>query len=273
MSGSTAKEPHPDPGGAVAAINRHRDIAKYLVGVFAAIGGLLLAGTQLSSLGQLSFSEDPVRLLVAIGALVVGFAMVIAIIALAVSVLNPVEMSLDKVNRHEYLRKKVEERPSLLAGANSVRAFAELAESRFVEDEPDNDVEAMISQVVEWASFLESRRRFRRAWRGMIAAALLAAAAISVFAYASSPPEDEEAPGPVVAPAPQEVSVALTSDGREALVEPLGPRCVEGPVAALTIGGTESEPVLVTLPSGECEVVRFVLSSDLGVATLASGSG
>lgn len=210
MSVPPATERHPDPGSVRVAIDRHRDIAKYLVGIFAAIGGLLLAGTQLSSLGQLSLSEDGTRLLVAGCALTIGFAMVIAIVALAVSVLEPLEMSLADVIDDEDLREAADARPGLLGEASSVRAL-ELTASRYVDPERREYWQEIIARVVDDAAFRTSQRRFRRALLWMIVCATVAAAAIAVFAYASNPPEEEAQAGPVAKPAPSKVHLAQLS--------------------------------------------------------------
>jgi hypothetical protein len=271
VSTSLIHEPHGDPAGVQAGINRHRDIAKYLVGIFAAIGGLLLAGTQLSSLGQLSLSHDRTRLLVAGGTLIVALAAVILIVALAVSVLQPVEMSLADVINDKALREAADRRPGMLGGASSVEAL-ELVMSRHLDAAARGMWQTVIADVVEDAAFRESKRRFDRAWIWMIACAIAAATAIAVFAYAANPPKDRQAAEAVIQPAPQPVRFTLTQDGRTTLAGTLGSRCVTHPIDALAIGGTLAAPVVVTLPRGDCLAAQFVLSPTLGIATATPAS-
>ena len=74
------QESLPDPGGVQAAIDRYRDIAKYVIGIFAAIGALLVAGTQLSSIGKLSYEDDAGRLAAAVIALAFAIGAVVRIL-------------------------------------------------------------------------------------------------------------------------------------------------------------------------------------------------
>lgn len=266
MSTSLVDEPHGDPAGTQNGIDRHREIAKYLVGVFAAIGGLLLAGTQLSSLGQLSLQHDRARLCVAGGALIVALAAVIVIAALAVSILRPVEMSLADVVDDDALRNAVDCRPSLLGGASSVTAL-KLVASQHLSGAARESWQAVIDDVVEDAAFRESQRRFDHALRWMITFAVTAAGAVTVFAYAANPPRLERGADAVVKPTPRPVRLSLTNDGRATLASALGSRCVTEPIHALAIGGTLEAPLVVTLPRRGCAAAQFVLSTTLGFAT------
>ena len=67
-----AGEVHPDPGDVQSAIDRYRDLAKYLITIFAAVGALLVAGTQLASIGDLSFEDEPGRVIAVIAGLVLA---------------------------------------------------------------------------------------------------------------------------------------------------------------------------------------------------------
>lgn len=269
MSGSLATEPHEDPTGIQGAIDRHRDIAKYLVGIFAAIGGLLLAGTQVSSLGELSFADDRARLLVAGGALITALLAVILILGQAVSVLRPVEMSLTDVVEDPARRAEADRRPTLLGGVRSVEDL-EMVDARDLDPKVREEWLAIVADVVADASFRESKQRFERAWRSMTVFAGIAAVAITVFAYAANPPEDEQAAKAVVRPAPQAVRFSLTDEGRRTLAEALGSRCVTHPIDALAVGGSPAAPVVVTLPRGDCASAQFVLSAAIGVPIATS---
>lgn len=261
---SLEQEPRDDPGGVQAAIDRYRDLAKYLVGIFAAIGGLLIAGTQLSSLGELTWEDHGARLVVAVVALVAGMGAVILIVRRAVSILRPVEMALADVIDDPARRDEANRRPSLLGGADDVAALPVLAGSSLLDDAEREGWRAVVSDVVDDAAYREAERRFNAAWKSMLRYAIVGAAAIAVFAWAANPTEDATV-DPVVKPDPRRVLFTLTDAGKETLAGPLGMKCVKRPVAALAIGGTIDAPLVVTLPRAGCKAVQFVLSSEFGV--------
>lgn len=70
-SGSPATAPASNPF--LPATTQLREVAKWLIGAFAAVAAVMLAGTQLSSLGALS-TQDPTRLVVAVAAAVIVVA-------------------------------------------------------------------------------------------------------------------------------------------------------------------------------------------------------
>lgn len=262
-----------DPGNIPLAIERYRDLAKYLVGIFAAVGGLLVAGTQLSSLGQLSWDDDRARLMTAVIALALALVAVILVLGRAVSILRPLELALADVADESGPRTAIEARPTLLGGARDVKTVAALVD-------PNNEAvdaaararwSAVAAGIVEYAAYREMQRRFDVARMAMLAYAVLAAAAIALFAWAANPPDDPA--DAVVAPAAAQVQVALTDAGREAFAGALGARCVKRPLAALVVGGTRREPLLVALPRAGCAPAQFTLPPVLGALLGRSPAG
>ena len=83
----TAQRPD-DEEAAQASVERYRDVAKWLITVFAAVGGVLVAGSQLTSLGNLDLDEDRGRLLVALAGLALALAMAVLIVSSALRVLE-----------------------------------------------------------------------------------------------------------------------------------------------------------------------------------------
>ena len=86
-----------------ASIAGMKDTAKWTVGVFAALAAILIAGTQLSSLGKLqgpSWMEAD-RLLIALGAGLAALIMIGVVIRSALSVLAASPKSLDALAREE----------------------------------------------------------------------------------------------------------------------------------------------------------------------------
>ena len=74
-------------------LNHLQDTAKWIIGIFGAIGGVLIAGTQVSKIGQFTLN-DP-RLWVAVIAGAVGLAAIGITIAVATSVLVTAPVSID----------------------------------------------------------------------------------------------------------------------------------------------------------------------------------
>jgi hypothetical protein len=270
----SADEPSADPGGAQAAVNRYRDLAKYLVTIFAAIGALLAAGTQLSSLGQLSVTDDTARLVAAAIALAVAIGVVVVVVQWALGVLQPVEMTLDKIIATPAIREEIEKRPSLLLQTGSVQAL-KAAAAEALADEPDEIFTAEdqarwragINEVLDEASVVSVQQAFMAAWRKMLKAGIVGAVAIALFAWAANPPADDASASAVVSPAPVLVKVTLTSAGREALKNALGQQCTErSSIRALSIGGSDGAPKLVTIPEDTCGAAQFTLEPGLGYA-------
>jgi hypothetical protein len=272
--------PRPDDEEATqAAVERYRDIAKWLITVFAAVGGVLVAGSQLTALGNLDLEDDRGRLLVALSGLAIAMAMAVVIVASALHVLEPLPLFVKDVVSDQDLAKELNQRPERLPfGSTSVvdlddKLGTALRSPALSEQEKEgwrDEARRFIGQ----ARVVKVRSRFRRAWRRMAWAAPLATVGIVVFAYAANPPESSSANADdsnvaVVLPAPTEVRLHLTPSGRTALGSGLGRECVRAPVPALTIGGDLSRPRVVVLPVQGCKPAQFVLSPSLGVALAA----
>jgi hypothetical protein len=264
-----------DPGGEAEAINRYREVAKWLVAVFSGIAGLLLAGTSLTSLGSLDLPDDLGRLLAAIAGLALALGMTVLLIARALSVLRPVEMALDDVLDDPELRAALDRRPlALPLGAATVEEVRDELQDALdnpllsaYEKEQYRDV---VGPLVARAAYLRARSTFERAWRDMAWAAAVAAIGVIVFVYAANPPSEnapEAAEPPVVPPKPVLVELSLTPAGREALRTVLGRSCTTRRPRALAIGGRREAPLVVTLPERNCQPAQILLTPELGVAT------
>src|SRR3954454_17797218 len=89
------KEAPPSP--AFAAIERARDLAKWLIVAFGAIGTTLVAGSQLADIGKI----DGWRLAAAFAGLVLGLVGIAIAIWYAARVLAPDDLSLNQLARNE----------------------------------------------------------------------------------------------------------------------------------------------------------------------------
>lgn len=262
-----AEEPRDDPSGVGPAIDRYRDLAKYLITIFAAVGAVLAAGTQLASIGKLSLEEAPERVLAVVLGLALAIAAIAGVVQRALRVLIPVEMSLDQVAADPVLTAKLDARSSILGGAGSVQRLRELLATDVLSEEDRAEWLQVVDDVLARAAFLRMEATFEAAWRGLLVWATIGVLGITAFAWGANPPEDDS-PDPIVRPAPVSVQLSLTEDGRAALSDAVGGgACARRPMTALVIGGTEERPRVVTLPHRSCKPAQFVLDPEWGAIT------
>jgi hypothetical protein len=256
-----------DPAGVQSAIDRYRDLAKYLITIFAGVGALLVAGTQLASIGDLSFEDAPERVIAAAVGLVLAVAAVAVIVRLALRTLQPVDMTFDSIAGDAALAAQIEQRPLLLGGAGSVAEVRDNLDTTALSDEERDSWYMVADQIVAYAAYLRTRATFEGTWRPMLFAAVAGVLGITAFTWGANPPEDTSSSA-TVEPAPVTVRVSLTEDGQDALADALGGgECAVAPIPALAIGGTRSAPKVVTLPHGTCKAAQFTLPAEWGAAT------
>jgi hypothetical protein len=276
---------------ALAAIDRLGEVAKWLVAAFAAIGTSLVAGSQLSEIGEL----EGLRLFWAF----LGIASALLGVALAiwvtVKVLMPQHASLARLARDEEKSaagELVKEDPDLLMGHGKKISELEASHDRALKAEseawdqydanPTDETRAAVDRAVAErkriddavqtflpiALYAEVRDKFRAALAAMFAGALLAAAGIALFAWAAHPEEEKSEPSaePAAAKIPIEVELSLSDDGKNALGSRIGRACDTGRVRALAIGGEPAALDVVTMPTAKCSTVHFTLTDELGTA-------
>ena len=270
--------PLQDPGGEAQAIERDRDLMKWLIAIFAGIAGLLLTGTQLSGLGALAPSEEPVRFATAVVGVVAGLTAAFVVIGQSLRVLRPVDMSLAILLQDAALQAELESRrgalPYGVARVTQVASeFQEALDDPLLSPEEKQAHRDAIAPVLARAAYLRAQKAFDRAWAVIGAASVAGAVAIVAFVYAANPgskPHNDASP--VVPPKPIAVRVSFTKAGRDALGQVLGPSCVRRGAAGWAIGGTIGSPHVLVVPPRPCGAIQMVLSPALGVATAASGS-
>ena len=293
MADDDAKAESKGPGGtADAAILQIREVVKWLIAAFAAVGGLLIAGSQLAEIGQLTGW----RLAAAIAAIFLVLLGVAVAILEAVRVFIPLPLGLKDVAEGkdlERIRSKIAADPSLMhwqaASVPELRARQEAllkdeteAWQIFKRDENDKEalrlaerasadrvvVQEAVTSVVAFARYTLASELFKRSLRGMLAGATIAALAIALFAWAAHPEDkDDEETAPVVAKVPTSIVVNLSPAGEDALGEKLGAGCDANAVPAVALGGEADALEVVTVPSDTCSLQRFTLTETLGVAT------
>lgn len=275
-----------------AAVVQIREVAKWLIGAFAAVGVALAAGSQVAEVGDL----DGIRLIVAFAAVGVIVVCIAVAIGFATDVLTPRSVGLDQLVDEEEgsdVGKRIAEEPSLLRGHGST--IAEFAANRQAAVDAENDAweryqaapkgdekqalapevrraeaeRKRIDEALDWllsfGLYTEVAALFKRARWAMLGAALVAALGIVGFAWAAHPESEEEASStPAVAKAPAEVTVELNAEGMEALADDLGAACDTEALPAIAVAGDAEALQVVTVPGDDCELHRFVLTPELG---------
>jgi hypothetical protein len=278
--------------------NRIRDVAKWLILILGAIGGVLLAGTQLSSIGK-----EGTDVSLAIGGIAVGLVGAGIALGFTVHVLLPVRVSLSHLASEEFApaaRDKEDRRPISLMGklvtqdrgmlegyASTITEFVAVrddaieevaAARRSLQSEHDEEsakdqcealkrAEAKRAAIAGASRGLVSHALIESVKGRMIAAswavgigALLVAAGVVMFSLATgSLPTGDVVPRRLSA-----VVVQLTSKGREELAHDLGGSCEIGRLRALALGGTPDEINVVSVPSGKCRAAHFSLAPNIG---------
>ncbi len=285
-----------------AAANRVRDTAKWLIVSFAAVGGVLVAGSQLSSLGSLR-AQDP-RFWVALTGAVVALTGVVVAIAKVIDVLVMDPLSLKTLTldpRYADTRRALEKDPFLVPSGNmeaflerfleaqrrqrnaselhyeAVRKYldhrtapplADHAEFKQLSDkvrlETDNEmIESRVAQdILAIAALLHISQAFDHAKRWIVGATAVAAIGIVAFAAAANPGTTQ---GPKAVAKGTKTEVSLTEYGRRTLQPVLGFACSRRMLAAIVLDVSAAGVEVVTIPESSCASVRFVLSPRLGV--------
>lgn len=282
----------PSTDSTTAGIERLRETAKWLIGAYAAVGTVLVAGLQLTNLGKI---EDETRLLAAIATVFVALVAVVVAIWKITDVLGPVKVEEADLAPNSPAGKMATETPSLLKGqaldleSLQKRHEEALKEYQLKRDKARGDSTAKpeaeqayklvmalndpLASMRNIALFEKLKKKFDRAKRWLGASAVLTAGCVIAFAWAANPSEESQADakaqehGPTIArPSLVTVSVDLHRSSLKALREKLGGGCNLAMVHALVVGGTTADPEVITLPKHHCRDVRFVVSEDIGVA-------
>jgi hypothetical protein len=279
-------EPTPPLQGAA---DRIRETAKWLTVSLGALGTVLVAGSQLSSLGALDPSSG--RFVAAIvGAAIAGLGAAAILAATAVTATTPaVSLStlgpgtpkgVDDVlsdptllqghSSAAELKTDYETALETRAGAfrayyasptdSALRSAAETADANAVQ------LHTLATGLVGAASYANLAYRWRRAAIAVGIGALLAAGGLGCFAWAANPPEDAKASAAAanVLTSPKMQYMQLNERGRTVLRDELGDDCdTTQPVQVLVLASTAAGPDLL-VDEPDCKAVRLVLTSDWG---------
>jgi hypothetical protein len=274
--------------GIGGAADRIRETAKWLTVSLAALGGVLIAGSQLSDIGALQPSSS--RFVTAVFGGGIAAAAAVTILALAIWVATTPAVSLKNLatNPPAGLGDTLTD-PRFLDGRNSVTeldgayttalnarnaAFATLRQqdndtNRAAAAAADAEMVSLsdtVSSLLEVVTYMRLAYRWRRAGAALLACGVLAAAGIGAFSWAANPPDKVKASmaTPSVLTAPETITLTLTSRGQKALRNALGPQCaVTSTLGALSLGDTDAGPDVLIQQKG-CNTVRFIAVTDWG---------
>jgi Pentapeptide repeats (8 copies) len=172
-----------------------RTSAKWLVAAFAALGTVLIAGSQLSSIGSLKTTDG--RFWAAVVGMAVALVAVLAMVWQTVGLLIPQRITVDELARME--TEKGRKSPAIRwfeanPSYKPYDTFLELQQAwRAVGDETTNDkpdlalLEPATRKVQRLAVMATATAQFRRMMLAVAAAAAVAAGGIGVFAWAANP--------------------------------------------------------------------------------------
>ncbi len=289
-AGSASSSPDSQPSGigaqASAAIDTFRSVGKWLITSFAAVGTLLLAGVQLTSLG----SASGARLAAAFAGLGIAVAAVILAVVSLTALLQPHVSAPDEAvatadDQASGLGKFVAKHRAVLLPAGVTTAGELLAAFMAARRSPDKETPAgreririlrgHLSDIVWWASYEDAKQRFGKVRIAVVLAAVAVAAGVALYSWAATGPgaaATAAGPVPAVQPAPVAVRVRLNAAGSRALTGVLGKACTAAAagkgVPAIALSATPSQTTVVLIPGGRaCPVpVRFSLPLSQGLA-------
>lgn len=287
-----------------AAVDRYRDVAKWLVAAFGAIGTVIAGTAPLAGLG----SVEPDRLGFVVAGAGTALAGVAVVLAAAVSTLVP-----QAVYRHELraqeqgllsrtfgglgrfedllarhpadvlppgissLERLGEANANLrfsatamaaaaagLASTDPARADRERAATAMRTALGTN--EASLMDLLKVARFEKARTQFNQAVLAVLLGGIAAAVGLGLTLYGiGGEPETSPSPGPARSD-PVPVVVSLTPAGTTTLQSRLGPTCTTDEIAALLAAGDRVTGPwdVITLPRDGCSAIRVTLTAELG---------
>lgn len=276
------QKPADEPQDVLAGINdanaKVRETAKWMATSFAAIGGVLIGGLGLSSLGKLTGNTPDERVAAAVTGLVFGIVGIGIAIWFTSRVLSPFLNTFRSADEHPKITAEVLGDGEILGGHDYEQLKAKITSLRAkVKNTTGPEKEKARQQLEGWEQtkrlalgVVGSRLldcRFQAARVAIVSGFSLAAAGVGLFAWGANPPKDASKAPVALSQAPVRQRIQLTDRGVAALKRARG--CERSYLTALAIAGREGSREVITVPSGRCRSVRFMLTPELGTATAA----
>jgi hypothetical protein len=282
-------------GSLAQAADRIRESAKWLIASFAAVGGILVAGLQLTGIGKLTNEPPDHRLGWALAGLCAAISGIVIAIAAASSVVTKSFVTLKWLANQEPSHpamEGIEGDVGLLGGYANVAdlnsAYGTAMQERqraystyygTLDDATDTKAQAaqnwatllglIQAHVLEQASFNNLRHSYRKARWGILAGAAITAVGIAAFAWGANPPEPVRQP--VVLPQPSEVTVVIKPrDPKKVerqvreLQRRLGSRCKLSAIDAVVLDSMGQSYRVASVATDRCAVVFFTVGPELG---------
>lgn len=270
------------PAPLLAAGNRIRETAKWLTVSLAVLGGVLMAGTQLSSIGQVEPGSQ--RFLIALAGACAGVVGTVLILFGTVWTATTPPVNFFTLKPKKYLKD-----PMLLQGKkdiNSLRAqYVKALEkkvyyvaanrqnaNRHTHEAATNsilnlkDLDGIVRNVLQVASYEKLRRRWRIAAAIISVGAILGSCGVAVFVWAINPPTNavESVVSPVSVGEVSRMAVSLTPEGGAALGASLGSTCpITEPVQVVVLKESPSGADIV-VQDPRCKQIRILLTPAWG---------
>jgi hypothetical protein len=275
-----------------AASERIRETAKWLTISLAALGGVLVAGSQLSDIGALQLWSDRFWTAVvgaAIAAIGSGIILVATINTAAAPAVSLKELATDppkgakdaitdetlldnrtdvKALKDEYV-EAIEDRERKYAAHLAELSNEDRREKFVTANARVVALHSIAKNLVDVSSYRELARLWRLARITIVAGGAIAALGVGVFAWAANPPAKVIASTaePAVLAAPEQSTISLTQQGREALGTQLGKDCpVTTPITVLKLGSADAGSDVLVQHTG-CTSLRFILVPAWGAVT------
>ena len=276
------------------ASNTIRETAKWLIAAFAAIGVVLVAGSQLSSLGSIK-SLSPL-LAIAISGVLLGLIGVGLAIWSAVGIMTPehitlshliIDKNLENIRTfiekdEDFLKKRVTKIADLktqylqaledyhrkwdehIGDLNDTPEGRAKRQSYILAKEKLFYISDIVQQVLAVAAYEYLRRNFRRARKFIFTGGVIATVGIGLFAWAAnSPPQKERFQLPVL------MKVRLSDEGKKFLEGELGKDCFpsdESEIRVVAISEKDEIWEVVSIPVANCgKSRRFRVTENLGI--------
>jgi hypothetical protein len=280
------------------ASDRIREALKWLITTFAAIGAVLVAGSQLSSLGTLDTGSG--RFVAAAVGIVLGFiGIAIAIWRTAVILVDGSYVTLSGLVRQPQsspLDKLIRQNSDLLQGqATSVmelrdRWIAATHQRKLAFDDYYNNpgsaelmsraevasaklaiIDRAVSNLLDVASFETLRLSAKRNLPWIFAGVLSAALGIVLFAWAANPRPTQAQAATASAGIPgdaqvlPQVTLILEEAGIARVEAGIGEKCARRRMDAVILGiEATAKHIVVLAASADCSPYRMMLTPELG---------
>lgn len=263
--------------------DRIRATAQWLTLSLAILGGVILAGTQLSSIGSLEPGSERFETAVRGGvATAIGALIILAAAAWTAST-TPVRLAKlnegdEKLNdpallegysdlrklKSEYVKAVQTRRTTFIANKNSptsvTKTQAEAAQMNAIY------LSGIVRNVLQVASYYKLANTWRIAAFATGVGAVVAATGLVFFVWAANPPDDAKASlaAPAIIGNLSEQTLQLLPAGQEVLSEKLGAQCpISKPLKVLFLSSTDAGPDVI-VQQENCNPVRLILGSEWG---------